>query len=140
MPYAANGKISHDPIEGGVEITEDQYQQALRGVLDGLVVTVLGGFKVAPPTPETALETPSSVPSAVTMRQARLALLNAGLLSSVDTALAAILDEQQRKSAQIEWEYAQTVNRDSALVAYMATALSLTDQRLDDLFITAATL
>ena len=47
------------------------------------------------------------------MRQARLALLQAGLLDQVETALASIPDEVQRKAAQIEWEYATTVDRGS---------------------------
>ena len=44
------------------------------------------------------------VPAAVTMRQARLALLGANLLSSVDTAIDA-LPEPTKSAARIEWEY-----------------------------------
>src|SRR5690606_32701440 len=52
MPYAANGIISRSPIEGGIEITEDQYQQALEGMLEGKVVSIDGGFSVDfPPAP-----------------------------------------------------------------------------------------
>lgn len=29
MPYAASGQISQSPIEGGIEITAEQYQEAL---------------------------------------------------------------------------------------------------------------
>ncbi len=57
MPYAANGLISHDEIEGGIEITEDQYAEALAGMESGKVVTIEGGFKVDfPAAPETPVQ------------------------------------------------------------------------------------
>jgi hypothetical protein len=82
----------------------------------------------APPTPA-----PPLIPTSVTMRQARLALLGAGLLEQVN---AAITDP----AAQIEWEYATTVERNSPLVQNLSIGLGLTEQQLDDLFTTAATL
>lgn len=81
-----------------------------------------------------------SIPSSVSMRQARLALLGAGLLAAVDAALAAIDDEVQRQAAQIEWEYAATVERGSPLIAQLGPALGLNDEQLDALFAQAATL
>ena len=80
---------------------------------------------------------PVEVPASVTMRQARLALLHAGLLDDVEAALAAIPDETARRAAQIEWEYAQDVERDSPWVQQLATALGLDAAMLDELFITA---
>lgn len=71
----------------------------------------------------------------VSMRQARLALLAAGLLDDVETGITAL-----DKAAQIEWEYATSVKRGSALVASIAAALSLSDDQLDDLFTAAAAL
>jgi hypothetical protein len=65
MPYAAEGRISRAPIEGGIEITEPQYSEALAGMLEGLVVSIEGGFSVAPapePEPEVVPEpTPDQV-------------------------------------------------------------------------------
>lgn len=55
MPYAANNQISQDPIEGGIEITDEQYTEALAGVVQGKAVSIEGGFSVAfpaPPEPE----------------------------------------------------------------------------------------
>lgn len=78
--------------------------------------------------------------SVVTMRQARLALLGAGLLDDVEVALSAIPDEAQRRAAQIEWEYAQTVDRQHTWVQGLAAALGLTDTHLDNLFTAAAAL
>ena len=57
------------------------------------------------------------VPASVTPRQARLALLQIGKLDAVSAALAAIPDPAQRTAAQIEWEYATVIERNSLLVS-----------------------
>lgn len=79
---------------------------------------------------------PPVVPPSVTMRQARLALLGAGLLASVDAAINA-LPSPQKEAARIEWEYATEVQRSSGLVPMMGAALGLDDAALDALFIVA---
>lgn len=86
-----------------------------------------------PPAP------PVPVPQSVTMRQARLALHAAGLLSSVDTAIAS-MQEPAKTAAAIEWEYASAVERNAGLVPAMAAALGMSEADIDDLFIAAATL
>lgn len=91
-------------------------------------------------TPEPADPPPVPVITSVTMRQARLALLGAGLLDDVDAAIAAITDPTQRKAAEIEWEYAQTVDRDSSFTQQLAAGLGLTAEQLDVLFTQAAAL
>lgn len=48
------------------------------------------------------------VPQSVTMRQARLALLDLDLLSSIDEAINA-MPEPDKTKAKIEWEYAAVV-------------------------------
>jgi len=73
------------------------------------------------------------------MRQARLALLNAGLLSSVDAAIDA-MSEPSRSAARIEWEYSNELQRENALVLALAPALGLTSEQVDALFIAASTL
>ena len=82
-----------------------------------------------PPVPEP----PPQVPQRVTMRQARLALLGAGLLASVDAAIDS-LPSPQKEAARIEWEYATDVQRSSGLVPMMGAALGLDDAALDALF------
>lgn len=86
-------------------------------------------------TPEPADPIIVPAPSVVTMRQARLALLASGLLSSVNSAVASA-DE----ATQIVWEFSSEVQRSNALISTLATALGLTDAQLDDLFTLAATL
>lgn len=76
-------------------------------------------------------------PKVLTMRQARLALLNAGLLATVSDAIS-ILPGAEGDAARIEWEFAQEVRRDNALFGSMATVLGLTDEQVDALFVTGA--
>lgn len=88
---------------------------------------------------EIEAERKAAVPKQVTMRQARLALLGAGLLSSVNAAIAS-LPSPQKEAAQIEWEYAAVVDRNAGLVPAMGSALGMTEVQLDDLFIAAGAL
>ena len=76
----------------------------------------------------------------VTMRQARRALLDAGLLDQVDAAIAAIADDTERRQAEIDWEYATTVERLWPWVQTLGAALGLSAEDLDALFEQAATL
>ena len=48
-----------------------------------------------------------TVPQVITMRQAKLVLLKAGILDDVDAAVA-----NADRATQIEWEYATEVRRD----------------------------
>lgn len=89
-----------------------------------------------PPAPPEVPDPEPGIPAAVTARQARLALLQAGKLGAVASAIAA-LPEGQREAAQIEWEYASVVERESPLVLMLGSALELD---LDALFLQASTL
>ena len=75
-------------------------------------------------------------PKVVTMRQARLALLQSGLLQTVQDAIANSTDEAMK----IEWEYATEVKRDWGSLITLVTQLGITDLQLDDLFQLASTL
>ena len=88
-------------------------------------------------TPDPADPLPPQVPQQVTPRQARLALFQIGKLDAVSAALAAMPDPAKRKAAQIEWEYAITIERKSPLVDALATALELSPTDIDNLFIAA---
>jgi hypothetical protein len=80
---------------------------------------------------------PAAIPQVVTMRQARLALLGAGLLAQVEAAINA-LPSPQKEAARIEWEYSQEVHRDREFVSVLGAAMGLNDEQLDALFTTAA--
>jgi hypothetical protein len=78
----------------------------------------------------------ASVPQQVTMRQARLALLQNGLLATVTSAIESGTDEEMK----IEWEYAMDVRRDWESLNTMATSLDITEKQLDELFMLAGSL
>jgi len=69
----------------------------------------------------------------VTMRQARLALSQAGKLTMVNDAIA-VMDEPDKTTVSIEWEYGSTVERVSPWIDAMATALDMTGVEMDELF------
>lgn len=100
-----------------------------------------GFFWVEPEPQELAPEEPEgpAIVVEVTMRQARLALLQGNLLHLVDPAIDA-LPEPDRSAARIEWEYSQTVERNKPFVQMLGAALGLSEQQIDQLFETAATL
>lgn len=75
----------------------------------------------------------------VTNRQARLALLQSGLLDAVNTTINT-LGSPDAQAIQIEWEYASEIRRDSPLIAGLGGMLGLTEPQIDQLFALAATL
>ncbi|PVZ19910.1 MULTISPECIES: hypothetical protein [unclassified Pseudomonas] len=80
---------------------------------------------------------PVKVPESVTMMQARMAMLNAGILDQVQAAIGA-MSGTEGQAAQIQWQFAQEVRRDWPLVLHLQSTVGLTDQQVDDLFIAAA--
>ena len=87
--------------------------------------------------PEPEPDPGPGVPQEVTMRQARLALLAAGLLDTAQAVIDALPMPQQRQ-AQIEWEYALSVRRDHPLIALMISEGLATAEQVDGLFVAAA--
>ena len=73
------------------------------------------------------------VPAEVTMAQARVALLQAGLLPAVDAFVAASADEE----AKIFWASSPTLHRESDRLADLAAAFGMSGAGLDALFIAA---
>ena len=84
-------------------------------------------------------EAKAKVPPAVTMRQARLALLAAGALTTANGIIAG-MSGKEGDAARIEWEYALLVERDSPLVVSMTSMLNLTEAEVDNLFVAASAL
>lgn len=119
-----------------VEISLEVYSSLLEGQAAGKQIAAdEAGFPILIDPPPA----PLFVPRVVTMRQARLALLGAGLLQQVDQAISA-LPEPQQSAARIEWDYSSEVHRDRAFVQQLGQALGLSDEQLDALFIQAAAL
>jgi hypothetical protein len=124
-----------------VPATFDSEGVELTAFIPEVLPTVISGGDVIetivhePHTPAPYVAPPTPVPTSITMRQARLALLNAGLLDTVNAAVAA--GSQQ---AQIEWEFSNEVQRSNPLIAQLTTALGWTTAQVYDLFIAGSQL
>lgn len=147
MPYAANGQFGQSPIEGGIPISDEQYQEALAGVLVGKVVSIDGGFSVDfPPEPDPEPE-PELTPEEqlaqertrmiVSRFQGRAALMQADLLGQVETIME---DPATDPLTIMAWHDASEFRRLSPTIDAVAGILGLTDLQVDDLFRQAATI
>ena len=108
MPYAAPGRISREPIDGGIEITEQQYQAGLAGMLAGEHIQIINGEFFVGPLPE---PDPEPVPEP-TFKEAA-AVLNAQYQADIaqltqlyGTAALAGGSAQAAKQAAIREQYA----------------------------------
>ena len=127
-------------IPDGADLTGIGYQriypaQTIPTPADGAIVVSKPPEKVDGVWREVfALEpAPVFVPQQVTMRQARLELLSRDFLSGVNAVIAVA-----GRGAQIEWEYASTVDRDNPVIAAVQQRQGMTDEQIDDLFREAA--
>ena len=120
VQYHRGRVVLEEPLM--IEAAESKYQFALDAWVEAKRVSELP----VSPLPITT----------VTMRQARLALLQSGLLATIETAITTGTDEAMK----IEWEYATEVKRDWGSLVALTTALGMTSQELDNLFQLASTL
>lgn len=74
----------------------------------------------------------SLIPKTITLRQARLYLLSIELLDDLETII------NQDRAYQIEWEYANQIERESPLVKILGQALNLDDTAIDNMFTEAS--
>lgn len=88
----------------------------------------------APPPPAPV------VPAVVSARQAKRALLEAGLLDDVQLAIDNIQDQKEQRRVQIDWDESTEFRRDWPTLAVLAAVMKLDEGTLDALFIEAATL
>jgi len=144
-----------DPQEGTarLSISDAQWAKQNDGIAQGLYNNVVQAW-IAPPDPipdgkeaqwdgtawvliDLPPPPPPPVPRSITMRQARLVLLQAGLLGQVNQAIAAMPGDAG-EAARIEWEYATSIDRDNPLFGSLASALGLSEQQVDAMFIAGA--
>ncbi len=76
----------------------------------------------------------NNVPIKITRLQAKLQLLEIGLLDEVEDLVA------QDRKVQLYWKEADNFYRTDSILLSMATTIGLTDEQLDDLFIEASKL
>ena len=121
---------NHDHIEA-LDTTLEQYL----GVGIGWLWTKERGFYSLDILPQEPI---NPVPQIVFMRQARLALLEVGLLDNIEQIIN-LLPEPLKSEVRIEWEYAAEVRRDWPSLNQIAQYLNLTSEYVDELFILAST-
>jgi hypothetical protein len=80
------------------------------------------------------------VPSAVSMRQMRLAIAEIKKITAVNNAIKAIADEDERTKVQIEWEHSAVVDRNVMWFKTIMDGIKYTEEDIDNLFVKAATL
>lgn len=80
------------------------------------------------------------VPEKVTIRQAKLALLQTGLYDQVIQAIDLIEDPMQKQAFKIEWEYAQEIERHSPTLLAVTDGLGMNEEQINELFILANSL
>lgn len=144
MPYARNGEISHRPIEGGVEISEEDYAVALDGMLAGKVVTIDNGFSVAfPPDPEPELPPepdPVSPYQPLKPYQFWGAVRATGHEPALTTWVAAMADPVQKAIASAMLEFSLEFRRDHPLIEAARVHLEMSEAELNDLWLWGLTL
>jgi hypothetical protein len=93
------------------------------------------GWTLGDPDLHPMLVQPAPVPSSVSPRQLKLALLASGQLDQIEAFVASA-----DKSVQISWEYTTEFQRDNPLLNQMAAAFGMTSDQVDTLFRAAANL
>lgn len=96
-----------------------------------------GNFIVAPYAPPTAEDLRATM-APVTARQLRLTLIRNGFsLAAISAAIDALPEGQARDEAHVEWEYATTFERLSVTLLTIASALHLSPEAVDAMWIEA---
>lgn len=84
MSWATEGRVSADQIDGGLEITREEYKAAIAGMTGGKIVSINGGFAVLNPPEEKEPE--PQPPPPLTPADAK-----ATIIAAIDAATAALL-------------------------------------------------
>lgn len=142
MLYAeSTGGFYYPAIHGSfvpadaVEITDEEHAALLAGQSEGKrIVADESGHPVLVDPPLS----PPAIPQCVTRAQGKAALIGAGLWTQVLAYVDGIADPTQQALARVALDDTTEWRRDSPFLAAAATALGLTDQQLDDLFVAAA--
>ena len=79
-------------------------------------------------------EIPKEVPQEITPLQSKLQLLEIGLLDEVEAIVSA------DRKVQLYWEYASVIERDNEILLMITSALGMTEDEVDEFFITASKL
>lgn len=117
--------------KGCLEITNEQWQEALSINANWYENGKFIVKDLRTPEEIEAYEK-SLIPKTITLRQARLYLLSIELLDDLENIIS------QNRAYQIEWEYANQIERESPLVKILGQTLNLDDTAIDDMFMEAS--
>lgn len=126
------------------QLVKNDVAQAWEAVADDTTINRFGFIRADFPdavAPDLPVYSPpeSTAPKQVTMKQARLALHNRGLLTAIESAINS-LEGDAGIDARIRWEYSSTVSRNDPLFTAMKPVLGMTETQLDDFFTYGSTL
>ncbi|MCI9865513.1 hypothetical protein RHIZ_06105 [Rhizobium skierniewicense] len=132
----------YHPDRGYWQTTNEPSEEILESYPEGTIEYPLkpgnnykpvnGGWIYVEPEPVPVAMTP------VTRRQLRLTLVRNGIsLASVEALIASMPDGMQKDEAQIEWQDAQTFEREHPTLLLIAQALDLPPGKVDELWIKA---
>lgn len=77
------------------------------------------------------------VPSVVSMRQMRLAIIDARKVTAVVEAIKGITDTTEKAKIQVEWDYGTVVERNAPWFLTIMNGVGYTDKDIDALFVKA---
>lgn len=127
MPYAANGVVSQAVIDGGIEITDAQYLEAINGMMAGWVVTIDGGFHVGPivpSEPEPEPPTEAEILAAQSLKLQGFTQLAAAQKTALTNRIGTINDAIEFEEATAE-EIAELPIRQAQLTEWKRYAIYL---------------
>jgi hypothetical protein len=155
MPYATDDRVSQTIMEGAVEITAEQYAQAVQHIRSGGRVKLANGSMVLTQTPEQQdghlppvwengawVHPPLPTPEPPTLEELRalaslsranfkLALLAGGYLDAVEAAMSA---PETSREVRIMWEDSSRFERMHPALLAMAAQMGYSDAQMDALF------
>lgn len=88
----------------------------------------------------TAQNQPKTAVALVSMRQFRLAIINAKKVTAVSDAIKGIANTTERAKVQVEWDYNPVVERNAPWVLAIMEGVGFSEDEVDALFLDAATL
>jgi hypothetical protein len=140
---ARNAALPPSIEQDGEQVPNPDLIASDSGYLDFVLASAIESWcrQYAPVVvPEVPPAVVAGVPQSVTRRQARQALILAGLFDLVQPRIDAIADATQRALMQSEWDDSQVFERQRPALLLLAGEMGLTSDQVDALFIQAAAL
>lgn len=117
MPYAANGKVSTEPFDGAIEITEEQSREAVDGMCNGMAVSIEGGvlsiaFPQPPEPPPVLPPTPQELLAAALAQRDALMVVATARMAPLQDAIDLEEATSAEKATMLAWKrYRVALNR-----------------------------